>query len=274
MRYLPREDAPFGDAIWKLIDEAVLGAAKSQLAGRRLLEISGPYGLGARSIDAGESDAEGQVTRGDLSASLSAASAIPIPAIRAEFTLHLRDIAAVEERSAPLYLGDAANAGIACAHLEDQLVFQGSKALGIHGLLTAAGVAKAPVGDWTKVGQAADDVIAAVNMLDEAGFAGPYAAALAPNLYNALFLRYQQGNQTQLDHVKQIVTAGLVKAPTLQKGGVLIAADKRFATIALGQDMTVGFIGPAGDRYELVVIESLCPRVLVPESVCVLEPGK
>jgi len=39
MRYLPREDAPISDRVWSMIEEAVIGPAKMQLAGRRLLEI-------------------------------------------------------------------------------------------------------------------------------------------------------------------------------------------------------------------------------------------
>jgi len=274
MRYLPREDAPFGDKTWEMIDEAVLGAAKSQLAGRRLLEVTGPYGLGTRTLDEGEHDSGTQATEGEATAVLSAAPMIPVPLLRAEFSLNIRDIAAVEERGVPIHLGPASNAGMACARLEDRLVFQGDPSLGIGGMLTVQGASTVKIGDWGKLGQAADDLIAAANALDGAGFAGPYAAALAPRLYNALLLRYQQGNQTQLDHVRQLITAGLVKAPTLKEGGVVAAAGRQFATIVIGQDMTTGFLGPAGASYEFVVMESVCPRILVPQAVCVLQQGK
>ena len=46
-----------------MIDDAVIGAAKPQLAGRRLLEITGPYGLGVRAVDDGEQDTGTQVTQ-------------------------------------------------------------------------------------------------------------------------------------------------------------------------------------------------------------------
>ena len=51
--YLGREDAPIGAETWKLIDDVAVQAAKSQLAGRRLLAVEGPYGFGLKAIPLG-----------------------------------------------------------------------------------------------------------------------------------------------------------------------------------------------------------------------------
>jgi uncharacterized linocin/CFP29 family protein len=257
-----------------MIDGAVIGAARSQLAGRRLLEITGPLGLGVRSVEQGERAVAGEAAFGSGKAVLSAPNTQAIPMIHSDFTIPIRDIAAAEERGVQLELREAVEAAVATAHLEDSLIFEGHKELGIPGLLNAPGAATAKVGDWGNVGQAAEDLIAAVNKLDANGFPGPYAAALAPALYNALFLLYPQGNLTQLDHVRQLITAGLVKAPALKSGGVVLAAGRAFATIVLGQDLTPAYVGPAGDHYEFVILESLAPRIVVPQAVCALQAGK
>ncbi len=274
MRYLPREDAPFSESVWTRIDEAVVGAARSQLAGRRLLEITGPLGLGVRTVEQGERAVAGEAKFGSGKAELSAPNMQAIPMIHTAFTIPIRDIAAAEERGAQLELREAVEAAVAAAHLEDSLIFEGHKELGIPGLMNTPGSASAKTGDWSNVGQAAEDLIAAVSKLDANGFPGPYAAALAPALYNALFLLYPQGNLTQLDHVRQLITAGLVKAPALKSGGVVLAAGRAFATIVLGQDLTPAYVGPAGDQYEFVIMESLTPRIFVPQAVCVLQAGK
>jgi uncharacterized linocin/CFP29 family protein len=274
MRYLPREDAPISEPVWEMIDGAALGAAKSQLAGRRLLEISGPYGLGYRAVDGGERPAGGEVTRGGATAALSSAQVQPVPMLSAGFTLAIRDVASAQEHGVRLELKPAVEAAIATAHLEDKLIFEGNKGLGIPGLLNAEGAAKVKLGNWGEVGKAADDLIAAVNALDAAGFPGPYTAALAPPLYNSLFLRYPQGNMLQLEQARQIISGGIVKAATLKSGGVVMQAGKHVAAIMVGQDMTVAYVGPSGTSYEFVVVESLAPRVFMPEAVCVLEAGK
>jgi len=274
MRYLPREDAPISGRIWDMIDGAVVGAAKSQLAGRRLLEITGPYGFGYRSFDRGEQPSGVEVAFSDATAALSSAEIQPIPMISSGFTIPIRDVATAEEQGIRLELRSPVNAAIATAHLEDKLIFDGNKALGIPGLLNVSGAAKVKLGNWGDVGKAVDDLIAAVNALDSAGFPGPYTAALAPALYNALFLRYPDSDLLQLEQARQIITGGIVKAVTLKSGGVVVAVGRYFATIIMGQDMTVAYVGPSGTNYEFVVVESLAPRIIIPETICVLESGK
>ena len=48
--YLGREDAPISAETWKLLDTTMIEAAKSQLSGRRLLSIDGPFGFGLKVI--------------------------------------------------------------------------------------------------------------------------------------------------------------------------------------------------------------------------------
>ena len=274
MRYLPREDAPISERVWEMIDSAVLNAAKSQLAGRRVLEITGPYGLGYRGVDQGEQAAGMEATWSEATAALSSAAIQPVPMLSAEFMIPIRDVASAEEHGTRLELSPAVNAALATARLEDKLIFEGNKSLGIPGLLNVAGAAKVKLGNWGEVGKAIDDLVAAVNALSEAGFAGPYAAALAPSLYNALYLRYPDSDLLQMEQAQEIVTGGIAKAVSLKTGGVVLATGRYFATIVMGQDMTPAFVGPSGTNYEFVVLESLTPRIIIPQTICVLEAGK
>jgi uncharacterized linocin/CFP29 family protein len=124
---------------------------------------------------------------------------------------------------------------------------------------------------WDKVGTAADQIIEAVTKLDDAGFHSGYCMALAPSLYNLLLRRYPQGDGTELDHIRTMVTEGIVKAPILKKGGVLLASGSQFASLCIGQDMAVGYNGPTGNSLEFYIIESLALVVRVPEAICVLK---
>jgi uncharacterized linocin/CFP29 family protein len=62
----------------------------------------------------------------------------------------------------------------------------------------------------------------------------------------------------------------VVKAPVLQKGGVLLASGRQFCSIVIGQDMSVGYNGPAGEALEFTVTESLALLIRAPEAICVL----
>ena len=261
-KYLAREDAPFGSDVWQALDKAMVEAATGMLVGRRVLDLEGPYGLGMKSVPLQDETSD---------SGLIAARMLPLVMIYEEFDLGARDLANYEREGITLDRGAVAEAAIAAAKREDELIFKGNEDLGIDGLQTVDGAGSVGLSDWGEVGGAMEDLIEAVTVLDQAGFHGPYTLALAPARYNRLFRRYDRGNQTEIEHVRTLVTDGIYKAPVLEDGGVLLATGRQYASIVLGQDMTVGFIGPEGDRVAFTVSETLAPRIRRPNAICVLE---
>lgn len=263
--YLTRDDAPFGEEIFAKLDGIVASVASAQLSARRLLDIEGPFGLGLKSVPLSDAViADGDVT-------MLSSPSLPLPLIQTGFTLSARDLATFEETGFSLDTESVARAAMAAAAAEDALLFEGNKKLGISGLLTVDGAQSVKLGKWDDVGTSATDVIAALNALDKPGFHGPYLLALAPALYNLLYRLLPQGFQTELQYVESIVGSKVIKAPGIKAGGVLIAEGKQFASIVIGQDMSVGFVGPQGADYEFKIVESLTPRIRVPASICVLK---
>lgn len=261
-KYLARDDAPFGSETWQTLDQGMVDIVKSQLVGRRLLDIEGPYGLGLKSIPLRDTEDDSGVLRSEM---------LPLLFIRRSFQLGVRDLASHEREGLPLDLGPLQVAAQECAQLEDNLVLQGAP--GIPGLLTHPDAASTSLSSWEEQGAAVEDIIRSVTSLDEAGFHGPYVMALAPARYNRLFRLYERGNMTELDHIQKIIENGVFKAPTLENGGVIMASGRQFASIVLGQDLSLGFIGPAGDgdMVEFSLSESLTIRIRQPKSICALE---
>ena len=157
---------------------------------------------------------------------------------------------------------------MACAAKEDGIIFSGIQ--DTPGLLGAEGSGSLALTKWDKVGMAADQIINAVTLLDDAGFHGPYCMGLAPAQYNLLLRRYPQGDGTELDHIRTILGGDVVKAPVLKKGGVLLASGRQYCSLVIGQDMSIGFNGPAGDAFEFSISESLALLIRAPEAICVL----
>ncbi|MFZ0006174.1 MAG: family 1 encapsulin nanocompartment shell protein [Methanoregula sp.] len=258
--YLARDDAPIDAASWKLIDDVMVKAAKSQIVGRRILPIEGPFGFGLKVIPLGDYAVDD---------GLIGSTAIPLTMIRTEFSLAKRDLASFERDHLVLDTNPVSDAAMEAAEKEDKIIFSGLP--GIEGLLNAEGSGSLTLTKWDKVGAAADQIINAVTKLDEAGFHGPYTMALAPAQYNLLLRRYPQGDGTELDHIRSIVTEGVVKAPALKKGGVLLASGSQYTSIAIGQDMVTGYNGPIGDLLEFQIYESLALLIRAPESILVLK---
>jgi uncharacterized linocin/CFP29 family protein len=258
-KYLGRDEAPIQAETWKLLDETMVAAAKSTLAGRRLLDIEGPYGLGLKAVPLEDCE---------VSECLLVSRFMPVHMISTTFGLGVRDLIAYEQNGLPFTASPLIDAAIKCARMEDTMIFDGAP--GTPGLLNADGASSQKMASWNTVGKAADDIIKAMITLDEAGYHGPYALALAPARYNLLFRRYLQGVGTELEHIRTIVTGGVFKAPALKSGGVLLATGKQYASIVLGQDMTTGFIGPRGDSLEFSISESLALMIRQAGAICAL----
>jgi uncharacterized linocin/CFP29 family protein len=90
-------------------------------------------------------------------------------------------------------------------------------------------------------------------------------------LYNKLFRQYPNTEILELDHLKKIVTGGIIKSAAIASGGVLITGGAEFVTIVLGQDLMAGFEGPSARDYVFTLSETLALRLIVPKSVCVLD---
>ncbi len=258
--YLGRSEAPIGADTWKLLDSIMIEAAKSQLAGRRLISIDGPYGYGLKVLPLSDCEQEEGVF---------VSSSLPVTVIKSGFSLGKRDLASFEKDHFAFDGDPVACAAMDCAAKEDQIIFQGIS--GSPGLLNIEGTSSQTLTKWEKVGTAADQIIEAVTKLDDVGFHGGYCMALAPSLFNLLLRRYPQGDGTELDHIRTIVSEGVVKAPLLKKGGVLLASGRQFCSLCIGQDMAVGYNGPAGDTLEFYVVESLALLIRAPEAICVLK---
>ena len=258
-KYLTREDAPFDATIWDMLDTTMTETARGQLTGRRLLPLEGPHGLGLKSITLKDARADDDLT---------VSQTLPVAYIEERFNLGTRDLANFEREGINLDTQPVQDAALACARREDALIFHGGA--GIPGLLNTEGAHEMALSDWNEIGSAAADMIQAVTRLDDAGFHGPYTLALEPALYNVLLRRYPQGNQSEIEHLRTIITDGIIKAPAMD-GGVLLASDSQHASIVLGQDMTIGFIGPAGDEVEFSISESLTVRIRHPQALVILE---
>ncbi|MGA9097466.1 MAG: family 1 encapsulin nanocompartment shell protein [Methanotrichaceae archaeon] len=258
-KFLGREDAPIGPEVWDILDKTMVEAAKSVLTGRRILHIEGPFGLGLKAIPMPDTKSDG---------GLITSSFMPVNMVQKMFLLSKRDIAASEREGLSINTSVVANAAIEVALLEDSLIFNGST--GLTGLMNASGSKEYKLSSWDAIGKAADEIIGAVTLLDKAGLHGPYTMALAPNRYNLLLRRFPQGG-TELEHLQTIVTDGIYKAPILEHGGILLASGVQYASIMLGQDMAVGFIGPVAEDLEFSISESLALMIREPKAICVLK---
>jgi uncharacterized linocin/CFP29 family protein len=266
MDTLNRGQAPFPASIWQAIDAAAASAARDRLTGRRFLDLEGPFGVGLTTIEVGNDDYCRQP--GPDEAGQVMGRAISLPMIRKSFRLSIRRVAAHVDNGQPLDLSLAQQAAEAVADREEELIYRGQPAFGLAGLLTMEGRQQVPGGDWTAPDRALQDVLAAATRLDESGYRGPYALALAPALYNNLFRLYPGSDVMGLEHLRRLCTAGIYKAAI--EGGLLV--DTRVGVLILGQDVNAGYSSQDGVHYHLYISESIVLRIDEPKAICVINP--
>jgi uncharacterized linocin/CFP29 family protein len=256
-KYLLRDDAPIEPDTWKLLDATMVEAARSVLVARRVLPIEGPYGFGLKSIPLEDIEIEEEI---------HASSAIPLSHIATPFSISKRDLAAYEREHLPMNLNPLIDAAIRAAEHEDKVLLQGCPPP-LPGLLCYEGIYESRLSAWDDLGTAANDAITGVTLLDKAGFHGPYAIVLSPARYDQLYRRHPIGAFSELEQMQTIATEGVFKAPVLESGGLIINTGRIYASIALGQDMTIAFIGPTTDMLEFAIVESLALVVRRPGAI-------
>src|SRR5512134_2511613 len=160
--YLNRRMAPFGEDIWRRIDEAAVNAARDLLTGRRFLEVDGPYGVGLTSVEVGHDDYCRQPSPEEAGAVMG--RAISVPMLRKDLRLSIRRVAAYQDMGQPLNLTPVEDAAV--ARREEEFIYYGQPDFRLLGLLTAEGRAHHEGGNWGNIDQALEDVLVAVNALD------------------------------------------------------------------------------------------------------------
>jgi len=264
MDYLNRGLAPFPGSVWDAIDEAAVKAARERLTGRRYLDLEGPFGSGLTTIEVGDDEDVREAGPGEAVAILG--RALPVPMLRKTFRVSIRRVAAHVENGQPLDLAAAEDAAEAVADREEEFIYKGHPEFNLPGLFTADGRRHVAGSDWSSPDAALRDVLAAATALDESGYRGPYALALAPAHYNNLFRLFPGTDVLALEHLRRLCTAGIYK--TAIDGAVLV--DSRVGVLVLGQDFHAGYIGHDGVHYQFYISESIALRIDDPHAICTI----
>jgi uncharacterized linocin/CFP29 family protein len=264
--WLDREGAPFAQGVWDRIDAVARSAADEVRAGRRLLEVVGPLGFGARAGVA-EDLPLGEEPEG---AHVHVPKVRPLPVIHRTFALGARALEADAACGEPLVLSEASEAARQIARAEDRIVFEGLPRAGVSGLLGHEGAVELPAGDWSDPARVADDLLGALAKLDEAGRHGPYAVAVSPGRFYQLLRPYPGTALTPHQQLQPAFAGGIVKAPAIEDGAVIVMRTPSGPRILVGQELAAAYDGREGIFHQISLVESVTLMPGVPGSVAVL----
>jgi len=252
-----RDGAPFGEDVWRDIDEMVVRVLSKTLVGRKVLDMVGPLGWGVEQAPVFGFSTDGPATA-------TSASYLTLQEISEEFVVKAQQLAMSGQGPFKLDLGAVAIAATKLANREDKMLMDG---------LMAAASASAALGDWSEPNGPFGAIAEAVAAMRASGAAGPYALIINPVTYAKLAsLMHGKGmGRRELDLVSGILGEGIHQTTQMPGDKALLLSSQSWnMDLVVGQDAVTAYLGNEGLDHGFRVFETLALRVKRPEAICVL----
>lgn len=265
---LKREHAPITPEAWKQIDDEARRVLKLHLAGRKLVDFSGPHGWTLGGVNTGRLDV---IKKGPA---LGVAHAVrivqPLVELRSPFTMKILELDYAARGALDLDLDPVIAVAERVAHAEDTAIFHGLEEARITGIVPASPHAPIDVKtslEWPRA------VATAKEVLRVAGVNGPYALALGTQAYAELTADSDEGYPLRRRIEENLAQGSLVWAPALRGGAVLVSTRGGDYEVTVGQDLSIGYAVHDRENVELYLTESFTFRVLEEKAAIFLRRG-
>jgi uncharacterized linocin/CFP29 family protein len=266
MNNLHRELAPISDAAWADIEEETTRTLKRYLAGRRVVDVHGPGGVGLSAVGTGHLKTIAAPGAGILARQREVKVLVEL---RVPFELDRQQIDDVERGASDSDWQPAKDAAQKIAYAEDRAIFEGYSAAGIGGIRqgTSNPVMTLPA----DVRHYPDAVAQALERLRLVGVNGPYSLLLGADAYTALAETSDNGYPV-LEHVKKLVKDEIIWTPAIAGAFVLTTRGGDF-DLHIGQDVSIGYLSHTDNVVRLYLQETLTFLLLTTEAAVALRPS-
>jgi uncharacterized linocin/CFP29 family protein len=260
MDLLKRELAPILPEAWEAIDNEAARVLKLNLAARRIVDFRGPFGWKFAAVNTGRLQILPELGDPDLNVGLRRVQ--PVVELRVPIKLSQMELDVVARGAEDPDLGPVVRAAEKLARAEDNTIFNGLGPGNITGILGASPHPPQPLPpDLASLPRA---VLAAREVLRQAGIGGPYVLVLGGQLYDQVRASLQEGYPIA-KQIEQLVDRPLVRAVAIDSAVVMSLRGGDFE-LWVGQDASIGYAHHDKDHVELYLTESLTFRVLEPAA--------
>ncbi|MBL1075483.1 bacteriocin family protein [Nocardia sp. 2] len=264
MNNLHRELAPITSEAWSAIEEEATRTFKRHIAGRRVVDLSGPHGQDYNAVGLGRTASIDPPAEGVLARQRVVA---PLVELRVPFRLSREELDNVERGAQDADLDAVKDAAKKIAFAEDRAIFEGYQAAGITGIRTATSCEPVKVpGDPRLTPEA---VAQALSRLRLAGVDGPYSVLLSADLYTAVSETSDHGHPIRT-HIERLIDGEIIWAPAIDGAFVLSTRGGDF-DLQIGQDLSIGYLSHDAESVQLYFQESLTFLVYTAEAAVALE---
>lgn len=267
MNNLHRELAPISESAWAQIEQEASRTLKRYLAGRRVVDLKRPGGVGLSAVGTGhlrsiKAPGDGIVSR--------QREVNPLVELRVPFELERQAIDDVERGANDSDWQPLKDAAKLIAFAEDRAIFEGYQAAGIKGIRQGT---SNPVKTLPRdVLKYPDAIAEALEQLRLVGVNGPYSVVMGADAYTALSEASDHGYPV-IQHIHRLVNEEIISAPAIAGAFVLTTRGGDF-DLHIGQDVSIGYASHTNTTVALYLQETLTFLLLTSESAVALSPAK
>ncbi len=265
MDLLKRDLAPITTEAWEQIDEEATRVLKLHLAGRKLVDFAGPFGWKKGGVNTGHLK---HLEKGTIEGVRYAVREVkPLVELRSPIILKILELDYADRGATDIDLDPVIDTAEKVAHAEDSAIWHGFADGQIEGIIPSSPhtpIDVESVSDWPRAIEAAKET------LRLAGVNGPYALAAGIESYDELVGAGVDGYPLRKRIEENIIGGGIVWAPALEGGAVLLSIRGGDFELTVGKDLSVGYAGADRKEVELYITESFTFRVLEDKAAILL----
>jgi uncharacterized linocin/CFP29 family protein len=264
MNNLHRELAPISDAAWAQIEEEITRTFKRYIAGRRVVDVHAPEGVGLSAVGTGHLRPIAAQTDAIIARQREVK---PLVELRVPFELGREMIDDVERGANDSDWQPAKDAARQIAFAEDSAIFEGYDAAGIVGM--RGGTSNPKMALPADVRKYPEAIAQALSQLRLVGVNGPYAVVLGADAYTELAETSDYGYPV-LEHVKRLLAKDeIIWAPAISGAFVLTTRGGDF-DLHIGQDLSIGYLSHTDTTVRLYLQETFTFLYLTSEAAVAL----
>ncbi|MBJ8345422.1 family 1 encapsulin nanocompartment shell protein [Antrihabitans sp. YC2-6] len=263
MNNLYRDLAPITAPAWTAIEEEATRTFKRHIAGRRVVDVSGPHGTDFSAVGLGRTTA---IAAPDTGVEARQRVVAPLVELRVPFTLSRDEIDNVERGAQDTDLDPVRDAAKKIAFAEDRAIFEGYPAAGITGIRATSSCESVQLPSDPRL--VPEAIAHALSQLRLAGVGGPYCVLLSADLYTVVSETSDHGYPIR-EHIGRQIEGDIIWAPAIDGAFVLTTRGGDF-DLQLGQDLSIGYLSHTAEDVQLYFQETLTFLVNTAEAAVAL----
>lgn len=261
---LKRSLAPLLPEAWSAIDEEAKRVLTLHLAGRKIVDFSGPHGWKFAAVNTGRLRMLADEPSDQVRAGVREVQ--PVIEVRTPMIVKQMELDTVARGATAPDLSEIVRGAERIAHAEDSAIFHGYPAGNIRGICEVSPHDPVIIGgteNWPKaIGHAKE-------ILKDAGIGGPYALVLGASAFDEITAGSEDGYPLRKRIERTLIDGPILWAPALRGDvacALLVSLRGGDFELTVGQDLSVGYAFHDRENVELYLTESFTFRVLEPAA--------